>query len=150
MKQLIVYTIMIFCFSACQDIDRPEKPDGFIKEERFKDILYDISLVNAARDFSRAQLLSSGIEPDTFIYEKYGIDSLQLAENIAYYSVDFSRYQKIWEAVNKRIESKRKEVDSLVRRQDSIEELEGRDQTDEEVPRTGLMHPDDLKQYDQD
>lgn len=149
MRKTFVYIVMICCAISCQNIDRPDKPDGFIEEERFKDILYDITLINSARDFSRAQLVSSGIEPDTFIYKKYGIDSLQLAENIAYYSVDFSRYQKIWEEISRRIETKRNEVDSLVRRQDSIKAAEGRDIDDEERPRTGLMDPDLLDQEDQ-
>lgn len=144
MRKTLVFILSLICFAACQEVERPEKPENFIEEERFKDILYDVSLINAARDFSRLQLRNAGIEPDTFIYDKYGIDSTQFAQNVAYYSVDFSRYQKMWESVSERIERKRKVIDSLVRRQDSINALQTND-TIQEEPRTGLMDPDRLR-----
>ncbi|MGB3775951.1 MAG: DUF4296 domain-containing protein [Leeuwenhoekiella sp.] len=135
--------LTLLLFLSCQDVEKPEKPDNLIAESELKDILYDVSLVNAARDFSRGQLKNAGIEPDTFIYRKYDIDSLQFANSIAYYSIDFNRYLKIWEDVNLRLERKRDEVDSLIRRTDSIRAAEGNMRKPE--PRRGLMDPDELR-----
>ncbi|HEA29081.1 MAG TPA: DUF4296 domain-containing protein [Leeuwenhoekiella sp.] len=139
------YHILLFVllFAACQNVDRPEKPDNLIGEDELKDILYDVSLINAARDFSRGQLKNAGLEPNKFIYEKYDIDSLQFAKTVAYYSVDFNRYLKIWEDVSKRLENKRDEVDSLIQRTDSIRAAQGKNE--KQKPRTGLMDPDELE-----
>ncbi len=143
MKKAFYLLFALQLFAACQNVERPEKPDNLIAEEELKDILYDVSLINAARDFSRGQLNNVGIEPDTFIYEKYEIDSLQFAKSVAYYSVDFNRYLKIWEDVNKRLELKRDQVDSLIQITDSIRAAERKGEDLE--PRRGLMDPDKLK-----
>jgi len=143
MKIAFHILVMVLLFASCQNVERPKKPDNLIAVEELKDILYDVSLVNAARDFSRGQLKNAGIEPDKFIYEKYNIDSLQFAKSVAYYSVDFNRYLKIWEDVNERLEVKRDAVDSLIRRTDSIRGAEGK--SEKEKPRTGLMDPDELE-----
>jgi hypothetical protein len=143
MKKAFHILFIVVLFACCQNVERPEKPDNLIAEDELKDILYDVSLVNAARDFSRGQLSNAGIKPDTFIYEKYNIDSLQFASSVAYYSVYFNRYLKIWEDVNTRLELKRDEVDSLIQRTDSIRAAEGKDEKEE--PRNGLMDPDRLR-----
>lgn len=143
MKKAFYLLLALQLFAACQNVERPEKPDNLIAEDELKDILYDVSLINAARDFSRGQLKNAGIEPDKFIYEKYDIDSLQFAGSVAYYSVDFNRYLKVWEDVNERLEVKRDEVDSLIRRTDSIRAAER--EGEEPEPRTGLMDPDELE-----
>jgi len=143
MIKTVCILFAVLLLASCQNVERPEKPDNLIPEEELKDILYDVSLVNAARDFSRGQLKNAGIEPDKFIYRKYDIDSLQFASSVAYYSVDFNRYLKIWEEVAERLEVKRNEVDSLIRRTDSIRAAEGK--TPEPESRTGLMDPDELK-----
>lgn len=143
MKKTFHILLIVLLFACCQNVEGPQKPDNLIAEDELRDILYDVSLVNAARDFSRGQLKNAGIEPDKFIYEKYDIDSLQFASSVAYYSVDFNRYLKIWEDVNKRLEVKRDAVDSLIRRTDSIRSAEGKNER--KKPRTGLMDPDELK-----
>lgn len=143
MKKAFFLLLALQLFAACQNVERPEKPDNLIAEDKLKDILYDVSLINAARDFSRGQLTNAGIEPDTFVYEKYNIDSLQFAKSVAYYSVDFNRYLKIWEDVNLRLEVKRDEVDSLIRKKDSVRAAERKGEDPE--PRKGLMDPDRLK-----
>ncbi|MEH6408856.1 MAG: DUF4296 domain-containing protein [Leeuwenhoekiella sp.] len=118
-KQLVIGFLMLFIL-GCQDIDRPQKPDNLIDKEELTDILYDISLVNAVRSFNIQKLRISGIEPDKFIYDKYAIDSLQLAQSISYYSVDFNAYSKMWQEINTRIENKRDEVEKLKRTSDSL------------------------------
>ncbi|WP_051907818.1 DUF4296 domain-containing protein [Flavimarina sp. Hel_I_48] len=143
MIKALYILLTLLLFASCQNVERPEKPDNLIPEDKLKDILYDVSLVNAARDFSRGQLKNAGIKPDTFIYKKYDIDSLQFAGSLAYYSVDFNRYLKIWEEVSERLEVKRDAVDSLIRRTDSILAAEGK--VPDPEPRTGLMDPDELK-----
>ncbi|WP_416446291.1 DUF4296 domain-containing protein [Leeuwenhoekiella sp. A16] len=119
MIKYIFFCIALLCLS-CQDVERPEKPDNLIDKDKMVDILYDVSLINAARSYSVPKLKVAGIKPENFVYEKYNIDSTQLAQSLTYYTVDFNTYGQIWERVNKRLETKRSEVDSIKKVSDSI------------------------------
>ena len=49
-------------------------------------MFYDLALLNAAKSIDATFYEQSGILTSTMLYKKYGVDSLQLAENISYYS----------------------------------------------------------------
>ncbi len=83
-------------------------------------ILYDISLINGLRTANTARLKTSGIDPEKFIYDKYGVDSTQVAQSIAYYSVDFSRYNRMWESIRDRMQFQLDSVQEVKKVNDSI------------------------------
>lgn len=112
---------LVIVLVACNSIDKPPKPDELISEDKMIDIMYDISLINGIRTSNTGKLKASGVEPDHFVYDKYEIDSIQLAQNIAYYSVEFSQYGRMWEAVRDRIKANLDSVNKLVKTQDSID-----------------------------
>lgn len=148
-KKTILF-LLLFGIFACQNVERPQKPDKLIKEARMKDILYDVALLNATRDLGRDQLERAGISSEQFVYEKYGIDSLQFAQNVTYYSVQFNKYLTMWQDVSERLEQKRDHVDSLQRRQDSIDAMDRNEPEMEEYMEEGddysgqLARPDDV------
>tara|TARA_R110002020_G_scaffold247833_13_gene461889 strand:+ start:854 stop:1315 length:462 start_codon:yes stop_codon:yes gene_type:complete len=119
MKSFILF-FMILLVLGCQDVEKPKKPDNLIAEDQMKEILYDVSLINAIRSFSITKLKTSGIQPDKFIYEKYNIDSTQFAESLSYYAIDFNQFTRIWQDVNDSIEKNRDIVDSLKDEADSL------------------------------
>tara|TARA_B100000949_G_C14103515_1_gene375155 strand:+ start:183 stop:623 length:441 start_codon:yes stop_codon:yes gene_type:complete len=133
MIKYIFFCIALLCLS-CQDVERPQKPDKLIDEDKMVDILYDVSLINAARSYSVPKLKVSGIKPERFVYEKYNIDSTQLAESLAYYTIDFNTYSQIWERVNERLEKKRSEVDSIRKYNDSVTREKARAQDKIKAP----------------
>ena len=139
-----IFFLVIF---SCQNVERPKKPDDLIDESEMKEILYDVALVNATRDLGRDQLERAGIAPEKFIYKKYGIDSLQFAQNMAYYSVAFNKYLAIWQEVTDRLEKQSDLIDSLKRKQDSIN-IANRSKLNEkkDVPKDDS--PDVLKRRD--
>lgn len=116
----ISFVVCILLIIGCQQVDRPEKPDNLIEEDKMTDMLYDISLLNALRSYSLNRLKSSGINPDTFIYQKYQVDSTQFAKSLAYYTVQFNQYNAMWEEVHDRLERKRAEVSEAKSKADSI------------------------------
>jgi hypothetical protein len=72
--------------------------------------MYDLSLLEAIKYQNPAVLDSNQIRPKQFIYAKYKIDSLQLAQNNVYYASDYKNYKIMFDEVTKRIESDKKKA----------------------------------------
>lgn len=95
-------------FTACQQPVVP-KPKKIIDEKKMTDILYDVAILEGIKQ--RMPGTSAGAD---FIYKKYGIDSLQLAQNNQYYASDIERYERMYNAVNDRIDREKHIADSLL------------------------------------
>jgi hypothetical protein len=79
------------------------------------DIMYDLALLEAIKYQNPAVLDSNQIRPKQFIYKKYKIDSLQLAQNNRYYAADYKSYKVMFESVVKRIESEKKRANAIIK-----------------------------------
>lgn len=91
---------------GCQESAVP-KPDNLIDEDVLVSILYDLSLLEAIKSQNPAVLETNNINPNTYIYSKYKIDSLQFARSNKYYASDIKKYKEIVENVNKKIEEQK-------------------------------------------
>lgn len=123
----IVSLFLLLVFSvSCQDIEKTEKPDNLIPEDRMIDILTELSLLHAARNYNKFKLEQTGINPDKYIYEKFDIDSLQFERSNDYYAEQYTTYERIYDSVKARIEVMKSRLDSLreiqVKREDSIKQ----------------------------
>ncbi len=110
----IAFWIFI-CFSviSCQEIDKADKPDNLIPEDKMIDILTELSIVNAARNFNKQKLEDLGINPDEYIYNKYKIDSLQFERSSDYYADNYLEYDRMYDSVKVRVERLKTKLDSL-------------------------------------
>lgn len=106
--------MFIFVFSACKD-EMVEKPKKLIDKKTMTNILYDLAILDALKSNQAPLLEQKNINPTTFIYQKYAIDSLQLVENNKYYAADIKAYKKMYEAVEKRLEEAAVLNDSLMK-----------------------------------
>lgn len=97
---------------ACQNTV-VEKPDNLIDKDMMVDIIYDLSLLEAIRSSNYGSLESRKIDPTTYIYKKYKIDSLQFAKSDRYYASDIDVYSGIYDRVSKRLENNRNAIDSV-------------------------------------
>lgn len=111
---------LVFLVVSCQDIDKMEKPDKLIPEDKMIDILTELSLVQAARNYNKSKLEDMGITPDTYIYEKFGIDSLQFEKSTEWYAENYLQYDRMYDSVKARIESMKKRIDSTMQREQRI------------------------------
>lgn len=131
MKQLIPVFLLVLLFGSCQDIHKSPKPEDLIPEDKMEDVLIEISLLNGARSYNRDLMEAKGINPDRFIYEKYGIDSVQFVRSNEYYSEHYKQYQEIYTNVKNRLEALKVEYDSIreqdEKRLDSLRTLEEKD-----------------------
>lgn len=113
---------------SCQDLEKTERPSDLIPESKMVDVLTELSLVYAARNYNKQKLEATGIKPDEYIFEKFDIDSLQFERSNDYYSEQYSQYERIYDSVKSRIQKMKNRLDSLrdieVKREDSIKQAE--------------------------
>jgi hypothetical protein len=98
---------------GCQDVVRPEVPEQLIPESTMTDILTEAYIGNAARSNNNRVLRMSGVQLDSILYAKYGVDSLQFAQNTAYYAAQIEPYMRILEGVEQQLNLVKKSLDSI-------------------------------------
>jgi hypothetical protein len=106
--------LAILALLGCKE-DLVKKPDRLIEKSKMMDIMYDLALLEAIKYQNPAVLDSNQIRPKQFIYKKYKIDSLQLAQNNRYYAADYKSYKVMFESVVKRIESEKKRANAIIK-----------------------------------
>lgn len=125
MKKLFYITICFF-FSCNSGIEKPQKPENLIPEEKMIDIMYDVFLLNSAKGVNKIILEVNGVMPEKYIFEKYSIDSTQFAESNNYYVYNTKTYESILNRIKEKIDLNKKEVEAL----DKIEEAEKKKKAD--------------------
>ena len=105
MKKLATLFLLFAILISCQK-PAVSKPDNLIDEEVMVDIMYDVSVLEAMKSQKAFVLEANKINPNTYIYKKYKIDSLQFANSDKFYASDIKKYKEIFDKVNKRIEEK--------------------------------------------
>lgn len=119
-RHLILIGILFFIFGACQHVHYAPKPDNLISEKEMVDVLFDLIKLDATESYNSVQFDRRGVKPRELLFEKYQIDSAQLAESSAYYAEKFAQNERIYDSVRVRLEREKTEVDSLKKEQDSI------------------------------
>lgn len=126
MKLLWLLVLMV-SFISCQDIEEVREPDNLIPEQKMVEVLTDLSILNAAKNYNKRLLEAKGLHPDQYLYEKHNIDSLQLAESTHYYAKNFNRLENIYERVKQNLESVKQDYEEReenIEQKDSIEQFE--------------------------
>ncbi len=113
-KQL-KYIILILIVVSCKNnsIDKPKKPDNLISKDKMVEVIYDISLINAAKGVNKKLIENEGIVPEDYIYKKHNIDSLQFALSNEYYAYSLKTYEDIYNRVKVRLEDDKKHFNTL-------------------------------------
>jgi hypothetical protein len=106
--------VAILTLLGCKD-DLVKKPEVIIEKSKMMDIMYDLALLEAIKYQNPAVLDSNQIRPKQYIYKKYKIDSLQLAQNNVYYAADYKSYKVMFEEVVKRIANEKKRANAAVK-----------------------------------
>ena len=122
----ILFIFILFSFCACNE--NPVKtPENLLDEEVMIDILYDIAVLQAAESYVPDVISSKSIKVNSFIYDKYEIDSITYYQNHKYYAADVKKYKKMYTEVIDRIKSKTKELE------DPILTIEGAENTSKAI-----------------
>lgn len=120
--------MVILLFISCQNIENTERPDNLIPENKMVEVLTELSILNAAKNYNKKLLEETGFKPEEFLLEKYGIDSIQLVESTRFYARNYAQFEGMYEKVQRNLESRKDELEvkSLKeeRVRDSILELQ--------------------------
>ncbi|MBC7524092.1 MAG: DUF4296 domain-containing protein [Flavobacterium sp.] len=108
MKKIILILLAIITITACKkEVIKP--PKNLLEKEVLVNIIYDLSLLEAAKTQSMGVQYSYP-KASEFIKSKYKIDSITFADNIQYYSQDAKEFKKIYITVKERLDNKTKEL----------------------------------------
>ncbi|WP_052184282.1 DUF4296 domain-containing protein [Psychroserpens sp. Hel_I_66] len=113
MKKVVVILIFMVLVS-CQFSSAPEKPDNLIPKDKMVDILYDVSILNAAKGTSKGILENNGVFPEDFVFEKHKIDSLQFAKSNEYYGFNLEEYEVIVANLEQRLNANKEEIQAKI------------------------------------
>lgn len=108
-----LYTILFLACWGCGEA-LIEPPENLIPEEQMSEILYDIAIVESINSSYPGVLKRNGIQVMPFIYEKYGIDSLQFTQSDLYYASRPVLYQKIYETVEARLIQEKDSITKII------------------------------------
>lgn len=115
MKHSIILATLVFTFVACNK-STIEKPENLIDRNTMEKILYDIALLQAVKGHDATLLPKNKINPKTYIYQKYKIDSAQFANSNKYYASDITVYKAMYDNVITKINTDKKTVDKKIRK----------------------------------
>ncbi len=132
MKFLKVFFIG-FLFWSCQNVDEIKKPDNLIPEKKMVAVLTELNLLNSAKNYNKRILEQTGLQPDTYLYGKFKIDSLQLAESTTYYAKNYDKFESIYKRVQLNLEKLKSKMEVIQKEEqrilDSIQLLEKKKDT---------------------
>jgi hypothetical protein len=77
------------------------------------EIIVDMNMLTSGQGLDKSALVKEGIVPEEYVYEKYGIDSLQFIKSNEYYAHDIDRYQDIYAGVKKRLNEEKAKFKKL-------------------------------------
>jgi hypothetical protein len=104
MKRYFLLSLIILVIGCTASI---EKPKNLIEKDKMINVLYDLSLLQAIR----SQNIGGGVNNKSineYIFKKYKIDSIQLAQSNKYYASNMEEYKSIFEGVKAKLEEESK------------------------------------------
>ena len=112
MKKIIYILVLLLAVAACKKNIVP-KPDKFLDEKQMESLLYDLAILESMK-VSQSQLLDSlQFKERDFIYKKYEVDSVALAQNMVYYASFPKRYDDIVKRVESRLKKERDSISKI-------------------------------------
>lgn len=116
----IVFLGFFTLFFSCNE-KLIDKPENLIAREKMVEVLKDLALANAAKNTNIVVLRENDIEPTTYVFEKYGIDSIQFTQSDTYYaSLPGGEYESIYKEVEQQLEDESKRLEEARQLNDSL------------------------------
>lgn len=116
MTRILKFIFLVSIFVSCQNnrAKGPDKPDNLIPEEEMVEVIYDMSLISAAKGVNRKTMEIEGINPEQFVYDKHNIDSLQFALSNAYYTYDLKTYAQLYARVKVKLQEDKDRFNAIL------------------------------------
>lgn len=125
MKRLSGFLLGFLFLASCGE-KLMEKPENLIPRDQLVLILKDMAIANAAKGVNIGILKDHDIEPTSYVFEKYGIDSTQFVESDRYYASLPVEYEAIFEEVEALLDAQKTHLEEQKKIQDSLRLLESK------------------------
>ena len=122
-----------------------DKPANLIPKEKMVLILNDLAIVNAAKVTNAQILRKHDIEPTTYIFTKYGVDSIQFVESDRYYASIPEEHEEIYTAVEAKLEAEKERITQAKKIKDSLKAAEAKATPKGLIPKDSLPKKDGKK-----
>ena len=119
MNKILFFLVLLLFFSNCNK-DLVKKPNNLIEKDVMVDVMYDIALLDAVKYQGGDLLYKNEINPKSYVYRKYKIDSLQFVKSNSYYAADYQEYKKMYDDLNNRLKKDKLSVDVIVKKEQKI------------------------------
>lgn len=120
MKKIVVVLFAIFT-SSCSNVEKSPPPENLFSKDKMAALITDLYLIEGAISSNKTAYLKTGVQPSSFLYEKYDMDSITFQENLNYYTDRVEEYLLIMDEVQENFKSLQ---DSLNARQERINKEE--------------------------
>ena len=114
MKNILIPFVVIFFF-ACDGSTPVTEPGKKISPEIMEDIFYDLTVMKSVQNSNDLNEEFKSYLGTQYIYEKYGIDSLQLIQNQMYYVQKPKLMKKIFQNLEARYLNIKDSLDTLIK-----------------------------------
>lgn len=103
---------ILFCtiLLACGE-EVIEKPENLIPTNTMASILYDLAIIQAAKTTNPSILEDNHIDPMPYLYDKYGVDSVQFVQSDMYYASKPLQYEALYKTVESRLEREKEALE---------------------------------------
>jgi hypothetical protein len=115
---LSVILSMFLLFSCAEELI--QKPENLIPQDKMVLIFKELAIVNAAKGTNIGNLKDNGIEPTTYLFEKFDIDSAQFVDSDRYYASKPLLYETMYIDVETRLENQRIQLEAMKKEKDSL------------------------------
>jgi hypothetical protein len=120
MNKITAVILVLFTLS-CSDVEKSPQPENLFSKDKMVALLTDLYLVEGAISSNKGAYLKTGVQPSSFLYEKYDMDSISFQENLNYYTDRVEEYLLIMDEVQDNFKSLQ---DTLNLRQERINKEE--------------------------
>ena len=117
MKRFLIILFLVL-FAACSNVEKAPKPEQLLSKEEMAIILSDLYIIEGAISSNRSSYIETGVQPSSYIYDKYDIDSVVFKENLNYYNDRVEDYLFIMDKIQDDLKSLQ---DSVKVRQERID-----------------------------
>lgn len=114
--------ILTLLLVSCQNVEKVKEPENLISEAKMAEVLTDLSLLNSAKNYNKRILEETGLKPAEYLYEKHGIDSLQLAQSNEYYAKNYDKLESIYKRVKVNIEKMQVDLEKVQKEETRIKD----------------------------
>ena len=111
MARMYLFVITFFLLVSCKN-NPVSAPDNLIDDDVMIDILYDLAIIDAAKNTSYSNGTNT-FQSNDYIFKKYKIDSLQFAHSNKYYAADVPKYKRMFKIVRDKLNDKKASLETV-------------------------------------